>query len=97
MFADASAEVPGYKAFFTVDELNKSSEDLARKHPSKVEVFRIGNSRKGEQIRALRIGKGRNTALLFGFPHPNEPIGSNTLEYLSWRHVEDRSLDELDS
>jgi len=96
MFADALAEVPDFKAFFTVDELNKSSEELARKNPSKVEIFQIGNSRKGEEIRALRIGKGRNTALLFGFPHPNEPIGSMTLEYLSSRLVEDRSLDQLD-
>jgi hypothetical protein len=89
-------EVPNYKVFFTVDELNASSEKLAGKYPSKVTLFRIGKSRNNEVINALKIGKGRKTALLFGFPHPNEPIGSMMLEYISWRLVEDRTLDKLD-
>jgi len=88
-------EVPNYKTFLTVDELSTSSDRLAKKYPSKVRILEIGKSRNGEKIQALRIGKGRKTALLFGFPHPNEPIGSMTLEYLSWRLVEDRSLDKL--
>lgn len=96
MFDKIVDEVPDYKAFYAIDELNASSERLARKHPSKVDVFYIGRSRKGEEIKALRIGKGRKTALLFGFPHPNEPIGSMTLEYLSWRLAEDKTLDKLD-
>jgi hypothetical protein len=96
MFDDIVEEVPDYKTFDTVDELKASSEKLVRKHPSKVEIFVIGKSRKGEEIKALKIGKGRKTALLFGFPHPNEPIGSMTLEYLSWRLAEDETLDKLD-
>jgi len=95
MFDDI-IEVPEYKAFYTIDELNASSEKLAHKYPDKVKIFEIGRSRKGEKIRALRIGKGKKTALLFGFPHPNEPIGSMTLEYLSWRLAEDKGLGKLD-
>ena len=96
MFDKVVEEVPEYKTFYTMDELKASSEKLTQKHPSKVKIFKIGKSRKGEEIEALRIGKGEKTALLFGFPHPNEPIGSMTLEYLSWRLVEDESLDKLD-
>jgi len=96
MFERILEDVPDYKTFYKIDEMNASSEKLARKHPDKVKIFEIGKSRKGEKIKALRIGKGRKRALLFGFPHPNEPIGSMTLEYLSWRLAEDRVLDKLD-
>lgn len=95
MFANLIAEVPDYKAFYTIDELNTSSDKLAHDNPDKVKLFNIGKSRKGEKIRALRIGKGKKTALLFAFPHPDEPIGSMTLEYLSQKLVEDRLLDKL--
>lgn len=76
-------QVPDYESFYTVDQMNASSEKLAQEHPGKVKVFTIGRSRKGEAIQALRIGNGQKTALLFGFPHPNEPIGSMTLDYLA--------------
>jgi len=55
MFDNIVEEVPDYKAFYTIDELNASSEQLSQKHPSKVEIFEIGRSRKGEKIKALRI------------------------------------------
>ena len=96
MFERVVEEVPNYKVFHTVDELDASSEKLARKYPDKVKLFRIGKSRNNETINALKIGKGKKTALLFGFPHPNEPIGSMMLEYLSSRLVEDKTLDKLD-
>ena len=80
MFESIEEKVPDYKTFLTVHELNASSEELAQKHPSRVEIFEIGKSRKDREIKALRIGQGRKTALLFGFSHPTEPIGSMTLE-----------------
>ena len=95
MFEDIIEKVPAYKSFCTVDELRSSSQKLAREHPDKVKLFEIGKSGKGEKIEVLRIGKGRKTALLFGFPHPNEPIGSMTLEFLSQRLAENSSLDKL--
>jgi hypothetical protein len=96
MFDDVLKEVPDYKTFYTIDELNDSSEKLAKKYPTKVKISVVGKSRKGEKIKALKIGKGKKTALLFGFPHPNEPIGSMTLEYLSQKLVEDKALSKLD-
>ncbi len=96
-FSDVLDNVPDYKTFYTVDELNDSSEKLAAEHPDKVSLFEIGRSKRGETIKALRIGDGKLNALLFGFPHPNEPIGSMMLEYLSRRLVEDDALrEELD-
>lgn len=59
-------------------------------------LSRIGESRSGEEIKALKIGDGRRTAVLYGFPHPNEPVGSMTLEFLSRCLVEDPSLRDLD-
>ncbi len=96
MFETILEQVPDYDSFYTVDQLNASSEKLAQEHPGKVKVFTIGRSRKGEVIQALRIGNGQKTALLFGFPHPNEPIGSMTLDYLAERLVEDLIFDRLD-
>lgn len=88
--------MPNYEAFSSIDDLNVSSEKLAHEHPNEVRLINIGRSRNGEDIKALRIGEGRKTALLFGFPHPNEPIGSVTLEYLARRLVEDTALKALD-
>lgn len=96
MFEEILEEIPEYQKFYTVDELNASSEKLAKQNPTKVKIFDVGKSRKGKKIKALKIGKGKKTALLFGFPHPNEPIGSMTLEYLSQRLVEDENLSKLD-
>jgi hypothetical protein len=85
--------VPDYGEFLTVDELNASSEALADEIDH-VEFFRIGESTEGEPISALKIGEGSKNALLFGFPHPNEPIGAMTLEYISRRLAEDDGLRE---
>ncbi|MEM2448724.1 MAG: M14 family zinc carboxypeptidase [Candidatus Bathyarchaeia archaeon] len=79
------SEIPDFKEFMTVDELNMSTRELAFKYPDRVSMFEIGEARNGEPINCLRIGSGKLTALLFAFPHPNEPIGSMTLEYLSWK------------
>jgi hypothetical protein len=86
-------DVPDYREFLTVDELNSNSQELAEEH-GHVEFFKVGESTEGETIKALRIGDGPRNALLFGFPHPNEPIGSMTLEYLSRRLAEDDGLRE---
>jgi hypothetical protein len=85
-------DVPNYKAFMAVDELKASSQELARKYSDRVEVLNVGHSRQGDPIEALKIGNGPKQAILFAMPHPNEPIGSMTLEYLSSRLVEDGSL-----
>ncbi len=89
-------EVPDYQVFLTVDELNESSRRLAEQHPQVVEWKEVGKSRTGDPIRVLKIGSGKKNALLFAMPHPNEPIGSMMLEFLSQKLAEDEALrDEL--
>jgi len=74
--------VPKYREFMTVEELDASSKELADEF-SEVSLKRIGESREGRPILCLKIGKGERNALVFAFPHPNEPIGSMTVEFLS--------------
>ncbi|MFX1418093.1 MAG: M14 family zinc carboxypeptidase [Promethearchaeota archaeon] len=87
--------IPDYKEFLTVNELNDSSRKLAEKYKS-VELINLGTSGSGREILCLKIGKGKKNALLFAFPHPNEPIGSLTVEFLSKYLAENPNLiDEL--
>ncbi len=86
--------VPDYQVFFTVDELKASMRQLASRYPDAVQVIPVGHSRQGDRIEALKIGDGAKKALLFALPHPNEPIGSMMLEYLSERLAEDDALRE---
>ncbi|UCG00956.1 MAG: hypothetical protein JSW11_15230 [Candidatus Heimdallarchaeota archaeon] len=79
---DILEKVPNYTDFLTVKELNESSKKLEDDFES-VELTEIGRSREGRPISYLKIGKGAKNALLFAFPHPNEPIGSLTIEFLS--------------
>jgi len=76
------SQIPNYKEFMTVTELDESSKTLAQKF-NHVDLKEIGKSREGRSIYCLKIGEGEENALLFAFPHPNEPIGSMTLEFLS--------------
>ena len=89
-------DVPEYHEFLTVQELSASSRDLARRYPKLVTLQTIGTSTEGRPIEMLTIGNGPKRALLLGTPHPNEPIGTLTLEFLTRRLCEDDDLrDEL--
>jgi len=91
------SDVPDYKTFLTVDELKDSSRRLAEEYPGRVSRITIGTSRNGEAIECLKIGEGRYRALMFGTPHPNEPVGSIMLDYLSMRLAkEEEPLGSLD-
>ncbi|MHB8928341.1 MAG: M14 family zinc carboxypeptidase [Bacillota bacterium] len=90
----ALAAVPDYKRFLTVDELDHSSERLAAEYPGAVSLVPLGRSTGGHPISVVVIGPrkpgpvlpmpdGTRAALLFGCPHPNEPIGAMMLEFLS--------------
>ncbi len=74
--------VPAFEEFMTVDELDKSSRELVEEYCN-VKLFEIGKSEAGRPISCLKIGSGKHNALLFAFPHPNEPIGSMTIEFLA--------------
>jgi len=76
-------QIPEYKEFMTIAELDTSSKNLAIEFEN-IELKEVGKSREGRTIYCLKIGDGEKNALLFAFPHPNEPIGSMSLEFLSW-------------
>ncbi len=88
-------QVPDYRKFMTVDELNESSKKLKIQFPQVVDLFEVGKSTNGEPILCLRIGNGSKSALLYGFPHPNEPVGSVMLDYLSWKLAENKELRDI--
>lgn len=93
-FKSVVESVPDYKAFLTVDEMDDSSRKLALEFPDIVTVFGAGTSRAGHSILCLKIGDGPKNALCFACPHPNEPIGAMTLEYLSRALAENDDLRE---
>lgn len=78
-------EVPRYQNFLTVDELYQSDRELAKAYPKIVKLKTIGKSKNGFPIQALEIGNGKYQAVLFGFPHPEEPSGSLVLKFLAER------------
>lgn len=84
--------VPDYENFKTVEELDKSSRELAEKYPDTVKFFEIGKSTAGNPVNCLKIGNGGKSALLYAFPHPNEPIGSMMLDYLAEKLAENEEL-----
>ncbi|MEZ0394132.1 MAG: hypothetical protein ABWK00_03700 [Desulfurococcaceae archaeon] len=84
--------VPEIGEFMTVDELSGSARRLAREHGDVAEVVEAGKSRSGDAVEALVMRGGEDVALAFGFPHPNEPVGSMTLEVLSWALARRRDL-----
>lgn len=87
-------QIPDYQVFLTVDEMDESSKKLAAQYPDVVSIFEAGKSRKGHPILCLKIGNGSRNALMFGCPHPNEPMGAMMLEYFSKAIAEDHSLRE---
>lgn len=96
-YSNLRADVPESSGFFTVDELDESSRRLQAAYPELVRLETAGYSREGRSILHLTIGSGSKTALMFGCPHPNEPIGAMTLDFLSWELAEHAALrEELD-
>ncbi|PVD18077.1 peptidase M14 [Mesotoga sp. Brook.08.105.5.1] len=84
--------VTEYEYFKTVDELNESSRKLAEQYPDLASFYKIGESMAGDPIYCLKIGNGSRAILMYGFPHPNEPIGSMMLDYLSQQLVENEAF-----
>lgn len=89
--------VPDYKDFLTVEEMDKRTLELAKKYPDVVKVEEIGRSRWNHPIYCLTIGSGSQNALIFGCPHPNEPIGAMMLDFLTEELATNKELrEELD-
>lgn len=87
-----ASDVPDYKVFLTIDELSASSHQLAAEYPDIASLRVVGETRSGDPIELLTIQGGPAAAFVFGGPHPNEPIGTMTIEYLSRRLCEDAAL-----
>jgi hypothetical protein len=85
-------DIPDYPVFMTVDELTASSHRLVAEHPDVATLSTVGQTRHGNPIELLTVGDGPLQAFIFGGPHPNEPIGTMTIEYLSRRLCEDVNL-----
>ena len=86
--------IPEYTHFLTVDELGQALLALGQEYPDSVEVFEAGKSRAGSPIYCAKIGKGSRNALMFGCPHPNEPIGAMMAHYFARAITEDDALRE---
>ena len=84
--------IPDYKTFLTVEEMSKSSRALSQQYPDVVELMEIGRTRDNAPLECLKIGNGKHVGLMFGCPHPNEPIGAMMLEYLSEALAKDAAL-----
>lgn len=74
--------VPEYHEFYNADELNEHSSHLARQYPDMVTIKKLGYSKLEKPIYCLKIGNGSKTAVCYGTPHPNEPVGSMMLDAL---------------
>lgn len=92
---DVLNDVPHYSSFKTFKDLEESTDALVREAGSGVKIESIGRTRCGENIRVIVIGSGSLKALLFGAPHPNEPVGTLVLDYLSFKLAFDEDLRKL--
>lgn len=95
MYDNILNKIPQYSAFLTVDEMDKSSLQLAEDYPDAVKIFKAGKSRNNHPIYCLKIGNGSKKALAYGCPHPNEPIGAMMLEYFSKALAENKEFREV--
>jgi len=84
--------VPDLDEFLTLEELQASSRALVSEFPSLARLETVGTSSEGRPIELLTIGHGATPVLLLGVPHPNEPIGTLTLEFLCRLLCEDDAL-----
>jgi hypothetical protein len=84
--------VPDYREFFTLDELRARTRALVAEFPGVARLETVGASAEGRPIELLTVGHGRCPVLLVGVPHPNEPIGTLTIDFLTRLLCEDDEL-----
>jgi hypothetical protein len=86
------ARVPDHREFRTLAELEAGARALVAEFPGLARREIVGTSTEGRPIELLTVGHGRTPALLVGVPHPNEPIGTLTVEFLTRLLCEDDAL-----
>lgn len=95
---DVLKQIPEIDSFLTVDEMDQNTFALQHRYPDRIQVDQVGESRKKHPIYRIKIGCGKRKALIFGCPHPNEPIGAMMLEHLCTILCENEALlAELDT
>ncbi|MEK6854930.1 MAG: M14 family zinc carboxypeptidase [Nanoarchaeota archaeon] len=72
--------VPDYDSFLTLEELDTRAFELSKKYG--FQVREVGKSENNHPMYLIKAGKGSKNAFVWGFPHPNEPIGSLTIDWL---------------
>lgn len=89
-----AARIPDYEHFLTVDEMRATTAQLHAEFPARTRLQVVGETRQNDPIELFSIhhGDGFPNAFLFGAPHPNEPIGCMTIEFLSRCLCEDENL-----
>ncbi len=97
IFKKVLENIPDYKGFFKLNELDSNSYLLAYKYPGVVKIHVGGYTRDNRPVLIIKIGTGKKHALMYGCPHPNEPIGTMMLDYFSEALASNKELrDELD-
>jgi hypothetical protein len=86
------ARVPAHREFKTLAELRAGTQALRTEFPGLVRVETAGSSAEGRPVELVTVGHGRKSVLLVGVPHPNEPIGTLTIEFLCRLLCEDDAL-----
>ncbi|GIE95603.1 zinc carboxypeptidase [Paractinoplanes rishiriensis] len=92
---DELTTVPPHRVFAGVDELHAGLRRIAERYPDISTLRRCGSSRQGDPLWCLTVdapGPARPEALVFGLPHPNEPIGGLTALHLAERLCADPGL-----
>jgi len=78
--ADILSKVKDYDSFLRLEELDKRAFQLSKKYG--FEIREVGKSESDHPMYIIRAGRGSKNAFVWGFPHPNEPIGSLTIDWL---------------
>ena len=73
-------KVGNYDSFLTIEELDERAQELSKKY--NFELQELGKSENNHPIYMIKVGNGPKKAFIWGFPHPNEPIGSLTIDFL---------------
>lgn len=88
--AEETETVPDLSAFLGAQGLEDALNELGEAPGAR--LHRIGTSRLGSPISCLSVGEGTRDAVVFGLPHPNEPVGGLTTLHLARRLVEEADL-----
>lgn len=80
---DIASHIPDYQTFQTIDEQYAATRQLAADYPDLISVQTIGKTRGGDAIELISLGAGDQNVLAFGGPHPCEPVGCMTIDFLT--------------